>query len=174
MSVSVLHQSEIGHKTGEVMTDKQIFETELLADYNNSQATAIKFPFDVETVFGAKRVPVCGTINGAPFRSTIFRMHGEQFMVVNRELREAANAKAGDTVRVEIERDTAPRTIEPPADLLAALNGNPAAQKIWERISYTHKKEFAAAIEESKKPETRMRRVEKTIAELLNKYNKIQ
>ena len=156
------------------MADKQIFETELIADYNNSSATAIKFPFDVETVFGAKRVPVCGTINGAAFRSTIFRMHGEQFMVVNRELRVKANAKAGDMVRVEIERDTAPRTVEVPADLLAALNENPAAKEIWERISYTHKKEFVAAIEEPKKPETRARRVKKTLAELLNKYNKNQ
>jgi len=156
------------------MADKQIFETELIADYNNSSATAIRFPFDVETVFGAKRVPVCGTINGAAFRSTIFRMHGEQFMVVNRELREEAKAKPGDMVRVEIERDTAPRMVEVPADLLAALNENPAAKEIWERISYTHKKEFVAAIEEPKKPETRARRVRKTIAELLNKYNKNQ
>lgn len=155
------------------MADKQIFETELIQD-DKSTATAIKFPFDVETVFGAKRVPVCGTINGAPFRSTIFRMGGEQFMVVNRQLRGAANAKAGDIVRVEIKRDTAPRIIEPPADLLAALNENQQAKEIWERISYTHKKEFVTAIEEPKKPETRARRVQKTISELLTKYNKTQ
>jgi GGDEF domain-containing protein len=153
---------------------KQIFETELLADYNNSSATAIKFPFDAETVFGNKRVPVRGTINGAPFRSTIFRMHGEQFMVVNRELREAAKAKAGERVRVEVERDTAPRTIEPPEDLLAALNENPAAKVNWEKLSYTHKKEFVVVIEEAKKPETRRRRISKTIEELLTKYNKKQ
>lgn len=157
---------------GETMADKQIFETELIADYNNSSATAIKFPFDVETVFGAKRVPVCGTINGAAFRSTIFRMHGEHFMVVNRELREEANAKAGDTVRIEIERDTAPRLVEAPADLLAALDDSQPAQEIWERISYTHKKEFVNAIEESKRAETRTRRIGKTIAELLSKHNK--
>ncbi|MDQ4120150.1 MAG: YdeI/OmpD-associated family protein [Acidobacteriota bacterium] len=156
------------------MADKQIFETELFGNYNNSSATAVKFPFDVETVFGGKRVPVCGTINGAPFRSTIFRMNGEQFMVVNRQLREAANAKAGDIVRIEIERDTAPRTIEPPADLHAALNENPQAKEIWERISFTHKKEFVAVIEESKKPETRARRVRKTIEELLTKHKKKQ
>lgn len=156
------------------MSEKQIFETELLGDYNNSSATAIKFPFDVEEKFGGKKVPVCGTINGAPFRSTIFRMGGEQFMVVNRELRAAANAKAGDKVRVEMERDTAPRTIEPPADLLAALNGNPASKEIWENLSYTKKKEFVVAIEESKRAETRARRINKTIDELLTKYNKKQ
>ena len=154
------------------MADKQIFETELIADYNNSNATAIKFPFDVETVFGGKRVPVCGTINGAPFRSTIFRMGGEQFMVINHQLRKAANAKAGDKVRVEIERDTAPRTVEPPADLRAALNENQQAKENWERLSYTHKKEFVVVIEEAKKPETRARRVQKIIDELLTKYNK--
>lgn len=154
------------------MSKKQIFETILAGDYNNSSATAIKFPFDVEEVFGGKRVPVCGTINDAPFRSTIFRMRGENFMVVNRELREAANANAGDTVRVVIERDNAPRTIEAPPDLVAALNENPASKEIWEKLSFTHQKEFVKAIEDSKKPETRTRRINKTIEEMMTKFNK--
>ncbi len=152
-------------------SEKQVFETELIP-YENNTATAIHFPFDVEAVFGSKRLPVCGTINDAPFRSTIFKMHGKHFMVVNRNLREAARAQAGDTVRVEIERDIAPRLIEPPEDLLAVLNENPKAKETWDKLSYTHKKEFIGAIEEAKKPETRMRRINKTIEELLSKYNK--
>lgn len=153
------------------MSNKQVFETELIPD-DKTSATAISFPFDAKKVFGSPRAPVCGTINGAPFRSTIFTMKGQTFMPVNRELREAAGAKAGETVKVEIERDEAPRTIEPPADLLAALNENLAAKDVWEKLSFTHQKEFARAVEDAKKPETRARRVEKTINELLAKQKR--
>ena len=153
------------------MSNKQIFET-TLEKHRASSATAIKFPFDVEKVFGKKRIPVCGTINKAPFRSTIFRMNGEFLMVINRNLRIAANAAAGDVVKVEIEPDAAPREVELPADLLAALNENLSAKENWEKLSYTHRKEFVEAIREAKKPETRTRRIEKTVQELLTKFNK--
>ena len=153
------------------MADKQIFQV-LLEKDENSEATGIYLPFDVEKVFGAKRVPVCGTINGAPFRSTVARMRGRYMMAVNKQLREAANVQAGETITVEMEPDTAPRIISPPPDLLDALNANLEAKDVWERLSYTHQKEFVLAIEEAKKPETRARRIQKTIEELLTKYNK--
>src|ERR1051325_1766936 len=56
------------------------------------EVCSIDIPFDVEKTFGARgRVPVRGTLNGAPFRSSIFRMGGDcHFMVVNRAMREAA------------------------------------------------------------------------------------
>jgi hypothetical protein len=151
------------------MSEKQTFRAKL-EKHDASEATVIKIPFDVERVFGAKRVPVSGNVNGAKFRSTIFRMDGRYLLIVNKQLREAANVKSGDITTVELERDTEPRIVEPPADLAAALKEDPSANEVWEKLSYTHRKEFVLAIEEAKKPETRARRVEKTIDELLNKY----
>ena len=153
------------------MAEKQFFEV-LLEKHENSEATVIYLPFDVQKVFGARRVPVRGTINRAPFRSTVMPMCGRFMLVVNKQPRAAADAKGGDLVKVEMEPDTEPRVIEPPADLREALNANPAAEAVWEKLSYTHKKEFVLAIEESKKPETRIRRIQKTIGELLTKYKK--
>jgi len=153
------------------MAEKQFFEV-LLEKHENSEATVIYLPFDVQKVFGAGRVPVRGTINHAPFRNTVMPMCGRFMLVVNKQLRAAADAKGGDLVKVEMEPDTEPRVIEPPADLREVLNTNPAAKAVWEKLSYTHKKEFVLAIEESKKPETRIRRIQKTISELLTKYKK--
>ena len=153
------------------MSEKQTFSVKL-KKHETSEATVITIPFDPEEVFGAKRVPVRGKLNGAEFRSTIFRMGGQYLLVVNKQLREAANVKSGDMITVEIERDTEPRIVEPTEDLAKALNENPAAKKNWEKLSYTHKKEFVLVIEEAKKPETRARRVQKIIDELLNKYAK--
>src|SRR5205085_11149378 len=94
-----------------------------------STATGISIPFDVQKTFGTRaRVPVCGTINGFPYRSSIFPMGGCFMMAVNRELREGAGVRAGDTITVRMERDTEPRVVTPPADLARALRANKDAQ----------------------------------------------
>ncbi len=145
------------------------FRAELIQD-DNSTATAIIIPFDVQKVFGARgRVPVRGTVNGFAYRSSIFTMGGQPFMVVNKQMREGAKVKAGDLVSVVMERDDEPRTVEVPADLKRALRANRSAQAAWDKASYTHRKEYAQAIEDAKKPETRARRIEKAITELAAK-----
>jgi len=140
----------------------------LLETHESFDATGIKIPFDVEKVFGTRaRVPVRGTINGFPFRSSIFPMGGGQhYMAVNKLTREGAKAKGGETVSVVMERDDEPRTVTPPPDFARALKANKEARAMWEKLSYTHRKEHAKAIEEAKRPETRARRIEKAIAQL--------
>ena len=141
----------------------------VLEKHPGSTATGITIPFDVQKTFGTRaRVPVRGTINGFPFRSSIFPMgrDGCHMMAVNRGMREGARAQAGDLVSITMERDDEPRVVTPPADLARALKANKAALAAWERLSYTHRKEHARAVEEAKKPETRVRRIEKTIAAL--------
>jgi hypothetical protein len=131
-----------------------------------SEVCGIKIPFDVEKTFGTRgRLPVRGTLNGAPFRSSLFRMGGDcHFMVVNRHLRAAAGVSGGETVPVVLERDDEPRVIEPPTDFARALRGNKEAQALWDKLSFTHRREHVEHIEEAKKPETRLRRIEKSIA----------
>jgi hypothetical protein len=137
----------------------------LVRSEEGREVCAIDIPFDVEKTFGGRnRVPVRGTLNGAPYRSSVFKMGGDcHFMVVNRGLRAAAGVKGGETVPVTMERDDAPRVIEPPADFARALKGNKDAQATWGKLSYTHQREHVQSIEEAKKPETRQRRIEKSI-----------
>ena len=138
-----------------------------LEKHETSAATIINIPFDVPATFGTRaRVPVRGTINNFPYRSSIVPMGGKFILVVNKELRAGANAAGGDIVSVTMERDEEPRIITPPADLARALRANKAAQAAWDKLSYTHKKEHARAIEEAKRPETRARRIEKAVAAL--------
>src|SRR5215207_8334299 len=72
--------------------------------------------------------------------------------------------RGGETVPVTMERDTEGRVITPPADFARALKSNKEARAVWDQLSYTHRREHARHIEESKKPETRARRIEKSIA----------
>ena len=140
----------------------------LLEKDDRSEATGIRIPFNVEKEFGTRaRVPVRGTINGFAFRSSVFPMgDGYHYMVVNKNVRAGAKAKGGETISVVMERDEEPRVITPPEDFARALKANKAASAAWDKLSYTHRKEYAQAIEEAKKPETRTRRIEKAIAML--------
>jgi bifunctional DNA-binding transcriptional regulator/antitoxin component of YhaV-PrlF toxin-antitoxin module len=149
------------------MAEKQIF-TVLLEKYKTMDATSITIPFDVEKVFGAKRVPVKVSINNADYRSTIFRMGGKYIMVVPKRFREAAGVKGGEKITVEMRRDTEKRSVEVPKDLTDALE-RANLQDTFSKLSYTHQKEHVNSINEAKREETRVRRIEKTIEKLAAK-----
>jgi uncharacterized protein YdeI (YjbR/CyaY-like superfamily) len=92
---------------------------------------------------------------------------GSRFLVpVSAEVRNAAGVTAGDVLEVGIELDDAPRTVEVPPDLAAALAAEPAAARAWEGLSYTHQKEWARSVTDAKKPETRLRRVQAAVEKL--------
>jgi uncharacterized protein YdeI (YjbR/CyaY-like superfamily) len=71
--------------------------------------------------------------------------------------------KAQNTVQVEVAFHDAPRTVAIPADLQAALEKTPPRAKAFAGLSHSHKKECADWIESAKKPETRVKRIEKTL-----------
>src|SRR5512140_3770055 len=116
------------------------------------ETAALKPPFDVPETFGRKgRVPVKGTINGFPFRSSLMNMGEGHMMVVNAELRAGAKCKAGDTVDIVMEADDAPRIVTLPAYLKKVINADAKAKAAWAKLSFTHQKEYARAIEEAKR-----------------------
>jgi len=134
---------------------------------DKTSGTGVRIPFDVEKQFGTRgRVPVCGTLNGAPFRSTLAPYGGAHYLPVNRVLRGQAKVAAGDALVVVLQRDDAPRVIEAPADFARAMKTNPAAAAAWDRLSYSHRREYVDAIAEAKRPETRDRRIRGAITEL--------
>jgi hypothetical protein len=108
---------------------------------------------------GAKRFPVVATVNGYTWRTTVTRMRGEFLLGLNRAVRKEARVEAGDTVKVELELDNAPREVEVPEALADRLVGDPAARAAFDALAYTHRKEYARWIEEAKRDVTRQRRV---------------
>jgi len=140
-----------------------------LEGVTSSEVAALSAPFDVEKAFGTRaRVPVRGTINGFPFRSSLMPMGGCHRMVVNKTIRDGAGVKAGDTVSVVMARDEESRTIDPPPLLKKELAKNKAAQANWEKQSFTNKKEMARLITDAKREDTRVRRLVKVMDVLKN------
>jgi uncharacterized protein YdeI (YjbR/CyaY-like superfamily) len=68
----------------------------------------------------------------------------------------------GDPVTVTVERDTAERTVEVPADFAAALD-DAGLREAFDTLSYSHRREHVNAINEAKKAETRERRIAKAV-----------
>jgi hypothetical protein len=126
-------------------------------------------PFNVVEVFGTKaRVPVRGTINGFPFRSSLSNMGQSNMgeghcMPVNKTLREGGKCKAGDIVEIVMERDDEKRVVAPPPLLKKELAKSKTAQANWDKMSFTNKKEIARSITEVKQEETRARRLAKAM-----------
>jgi hypothetical protein len=112
---------------------------------------------------GARRFPVVATVNGYTWRTSVARMGGESLLGLNREVREGAGVRAGDDVEVTIELDEAPREVEVPGALAAALAADPEAGAAFERMAFTHRKEYARWIAEAKRDETRQRRVAQAV-----------
>ena len=112
---------------------------------------------------GAKRFPVVATVNGYTWRTSVARMGGEFLVGLNREVREAAGVAADDEVDVRLELDTNVRDVDVPAALAEALSRDPEAAAMFERLAFTHRKEFARWVAEAKRDETRQRRVEQAV-----------
>ena len=138
------------------------FDAEILRD-EGSTATGVEVPFDPKEVFGKVRAPVRVTIGGHTFRTTLFRMSGQTFFPLNKANREAAGVEGGERVRVTMVLDTAPRTVTPPAELAAALGRSKKLAVAWNGLSYTSQRENAEAIAGAKRPETKQRRLAKTL-----------
>jgi hypothetical protein len=130
-------------------------------------ATGFRVPADVVEALGkGKRPPVLVTINGYTYRNTV-AVYGDEYLLgVAGEHRERAGIQAGDEIVVDLELDTAPREVEVPADLAAALDASPNARRAFEALSYSNQRRITLSVEDAKTPETRQRRIEKAVGEL--------
>ena len=126
-------------------------------------ATMFRLPFDLEEAFGRLRPPVRVTIRDHTWRTTPGVYDRVGYIVVNRKVKAATGVDAGDRVRVAIEVDTAPRRVTVPADLKAAFAADAEAKAAFDKLSFTHKREYVEWVEEAKRPETRARRVAGTV-----------
>jgi hypothetical protein len=130
-------------------------------------ATGIEIPPEVIEDLGAgKKPPIKVTINGYEYRSTVASRSGTFLVGVSAVNREAAGVAAGEEIDVEIELDSAPREIEVPKDLAAAIKGDATAKKFFETLTPSQRRWYVEPITTAKKPETRERRVAKALSML--------
>lgn len=129
--------------------------------------TGIRIPDEaVAELDGGNRPKVVATVNGHTWRTSIARMGGAFWLGVSAENRAAAGLTAGDAVQLDVELDSAPRTVEVPDDLAAALAADPAAKAAFDALPYSHRRQHVLSVESAKKSETRARRIESVVGAL--------
>ena len=144
---------------------RQEFEAKLMGKGPGGAWTYLSLPFDVYQAFGMRaRVPVAGTLNGFPFRSSLMpEGDGTHSMMVSKELQQGAHARAGDVVTISLELDLAERDISPPQELAAALVHNEQASIVFGGLTHSQKKEYVDWIISAKQTATKASRVTKAV-----------
>jgi len=138
----------------------------------------VEIPFDVEKEFGSKRPKVKAMIEGVSYRGTLVRTPAlapgasvgseHHMLLILKGIREQIGKTFGDEIKVSVGLDAEPRLIEIPKDLSKEFKKDKQAKAIFEKLSYTHRREYVRWIEEAKRAETRQTRIIKTI-EMLKK-----
>jgi hypothetical protein len=145
------------------------YKTKLWQQGNN---TGIEVPAKVVEALGSGKKPaVKVTANGYTYRTTVATMGGKYLMPFSSAHREASGFKGGDALDIEIELDTAPRTVEVPKDLAAALK-KAGVTAAYEASPPSGKKEFVRQVTEAKAADTRERRIAKIVETLKKKKAK--
>lgn len=132
----------------------------------------VEVPFDVEAAFGSKKPKVMAFIDGVPYRGTLVRMGTEcHLLLILKSIREQIGKSFGDKVKITVEPDIEPRLIVVPTELKKAFKTEKEAKAFFDKLSYTHQREYVQWINEAKREETRQARLLKTI-EMLKKSRK--
>ena len=130
----------------------------------------IEFPFDTEELFGTKgRIPVKVLFDELPYHGTMLRYGTEKhIIIIVKKIREAIKKQAPDIVDVKVELDDKTRKIPVPDDVQKSLEKNQITLETYNKLSYSHQKEYINWILEAKREETRQNRIEKMIQKLLD------
>lgn len=141
---------------------KQVFKTTLHQTGNN---TGIVVPDAiVEALGGGKKPALNVTVNGFAYRSSLATMGGKSMISFSSDKRAATGLKGGDKIEVTLELDDRPRVMEVPPDLQKALDKDKAAKAFFATLSYSNQRRHIDPINDAKTPETRARRIEKSVA----------
>jgi len=141
-----------------------------IQQHQDINAAFVNFPFDTVELFGKKgQVKVKVLFDDkVEYRSSLANMGGGcHRLVLTQAIRKELGKTFGDIVEVKLWEDKEERIVIVPDDVQGLLNQNEKAKDFYDKMSYTHRKEYIRWIEEAKKEETRERRKIKMIEMLL-------
>ena len=138
------------------------FDTTLSAFGNN---TGIEVPAAaIQQLAAGQRPPVQVDVNGYVFRSTVAVMGGKSLIGVSAAVRAATGLRGGDAIHVTLTLAVAPREVDMPADLAAALDAAPAARRFFDALPNSLQRYHTELVSGAKAADTRQRRIEKAVA----------
>ena len=129
----------------------------------------IRVPFDAVKAFGVRgQIKVRGTINGFPFRTSLFpTREGAHILLVNKRMQKEARVAAGASARFELEPDTEERVAIVPAPLQRILAQGRLFRRWYDQLNHSMRYEIAKWVNGPESTEARGRRAEQIAERLL-------
>jgi uncharacterized protein YdeI (YjbR/CyaY-like superfamily) len=140
------------------------FRAVLEPDNTSLRWIVARIPFDPAEVWPVRRGRrVRGTINGVPFRSTLFPSPAAKgpVLLVNRTLQKAAGARSGSVVDIILEPDLEERKAEVPKELADALKDDRTLRRWFDKLSYSARNEIGKWVTEPQSATSRLQRAER-------------
>jgi len=135
-----------------------------LQSFGNNVAIVVPLE-NLEELQAGKRPPVKVKVNEYEYQSTVASMSGQFLLPLAKEHRERSGYKGGDSVTVTLTLESNKREVLLPDDLTSALTENQLVE-VFEEKSYSIRKEFVRQVIDSKKEETRIKRIQSIIEQL--------
>ncbi|BAP29456.1 uncharacterized protein CHSO_0419 [Chryseobacterium sp. StRB126] len=148
------------------MNSKPILFTAIIKQNGEMNAAFVEFPFSTEELFNKKGQVKIKVLfdDKVEYRGSLAKMKSDCHLLgLTQDIRKQLGKTFGDEVTVSLMEDKEERIVTIADDITSAFNENPDAKELFDKMSYTHKKEYIRWIEEAKKPETRENRKVKMI-----------
>lgn len=124
----------------------------------------VLFPYNTGKEFGTEgRVPVKATFDGISYSGSLIKYgHAQHMLGMLKSIRQQIGKQPGEMVEVVVWKDAEERTIDVPTEFESLLKQEQLLPT-FEKLSYTHRKEYCRWITEAKRQETRDKRLAKAI-----------
>jgi len=129
-----------------------------------------RVPFDITTTWKKMvRLRVKVEAGGEIFRTSLFpdSTHGGHFVLVNKKMQKAADAKLGAMIDLAIEPDLEERQTKAPAEMEKYFKKEKALAKWYANLSEAIRRDFARSMDGIKSAEARERRAEQGVERLM-------
>ncbi|HTV57180.1 MAG TPA: YdeI/OmpD-associated family protein [Terriglobia bacterium] len=129
----------------------------------------VKVPFDPVKAWPTRnRLHVKGTINGFPFRTSLFGSAKDgHVLLVNKQMQRGGKVFVGGQAEVVLEPDLEERVASIPLELGTLLKQDRALKKWYEQLSYSARKDIENTVSEGRSSEVRQRRAEQMAERML-------
>jgi hypothetical protein len=137
-------------------------------DYGRYFYHVVYLPGDALAVLGPEPSlqRILGEIAGHPFEAGIVASGGGRYhFIVGKRLLKKAGLAEGDPVSVVFRRGD-PDFVDVPVGLREALDADPVARAVWDRLTPGTRRGFAHRISQARRPETREKRIADVLAAL--------
>jgi len=138
--------------------------TAVIESMNQGRGAAAALPFDPRATFGRARAPVRVTVGKhEPFRTTVAVYGGTGWIGLRKDQLAGFGVGVGDSITLRVELDEQPRQVEVPDELAASLEAHPDARRVYEELSFTHRREYARWVAGAVNAKTRARRAGRAV-----------